>query len=79
MLQINEFNQGGTELFEGSVMVPEHPGPEVLQATTFGIVILKSPRKTTNIYTGRKTKTRTSKNPRRKWEKSEYMNTFECL
>ena len=56
MLQINEFNQGGTELFEGSVMVPEHPGPEVLQATTFGIVISKSPRKTTNIYTGRKQK-----------------------
>ena len=37
------------------------------------------PRKTTTIYTRRKTKTRTTKNPRRKWEKSEYMNALECL
>ena len=37
------------------------------------------PRKTTNIFTRRKTKTRTSKNPRRKWEKSEYMNALKCL
>ena len=79
MLQINEFNQGGLELIEGSVTMPEHPDQEVLQATTFGIEISKSPRKTSNIYTGRKTKTRTSKNPKRKWEKSEYMNIFKCL
>ena len=59
--------------------VPEPPGPEVLQTTTSGVGVSKSPRKTTAIYTRRKTKTRTSKNPRRKWEKSEYMNALECL
>ena len=79
MLQINEFNQGEPELFERSVTVPEHPDPEVLQATTFGIGMSKSPRKATTIYTGRKVKTRTLKNPRRKWEKSECMNALECL
>ena len=26
-----------------------------------------------------KKKARTSKNPRRKWEKSEYISTLECL
>ena len=79
MFKINEFNQGGPELPEGSVTVPEPPGPEVLQATTSGVGVSKSPRKTTTIYTRRKTKTRTTKNPRRKWEKSEYMNALECL
>ena len=39
----------------------------------------KSTKKTTTIYIRRKTKTRTSKNPRRKWEKSDYMNALECL
>ena len=37
MFKINEFNQGGPELPEGSVKVPEPPGPEVLQATTSGV------------------------------------------
>ena len=60
-------------------MVLETPGPKVLQATTSGAGVSKSPRKTTNIYTRGKTKTRISKNPRRKWEKSEYMNALECL
>ena len=79
MLQINKFNQGGPELPEGSVTVPEHPNPEIFQVTTSGVGVSKSLRKTTTIYTRRKTKTRTSKNPRRKWEESEYMNAFECL
>ena len=55
------------------------PGPEVLQATTSGVGVSKLPRKTTAIYTRRKTKTITSKNPSREWEKSEYMNALECL
>ena len=59
--------------------MPEPPDPEVLQATTSGVGVSKSPRKTTTIYTRRKSKTRVSKNPRRKWEKSEYMNALECL
>ena len=59
--------------------VPELGDPEVLQATTSGVGVSKSPRKTTIIYTRRKAKTRTSKNPRRNWEKSEYMNVVECL
>ena len=79
MLKINEFNQGGPGLPVGSVTVPEPPDPEVLQATTSGVGVSKSPRKTTTIYTRRKSKTRVSKNPRRKWEKSEYMNALECL
>ena len=79
MLQINEFNQGGSELPEGSVTVPESSGPEVLQASTSGVGVSKSPRKTTTIYIRSKTKTRTSKNLKRKWEKSEYMNALECL
>ena len=78
MLQINEFNQAGPELPMGSVMVPETPSPEVLQVTSSGVGVSKSSRKTT-IYTRRKTRTRISKNPRRKWEKSEYMNALECL
>ena len=81
MLQINEFNQGGGgELPVGSMMVPKPPpGPEVLQVTTSSVGVSKLARKTTTIYTGRKTKTRISKNPRRKWETSEYMNSLECL
>ena len=79
MLQINEFNQEGPELPVGSVTVPEPPGPEVLQTPTSGVGVSKSPRKTTTIYTRRKTKTRIPKNPRRKWQKSEYMNALECL
>ena len=71
--------RGGPELPEGSVAVPGPPGPEVLQATTSGDRVSKSPRKTTTTYTRRKTKTRTTKNPRRIWEKSEYMNALECL
>ena len=46
--------------------------------TTSGVGVSKSPRKTTNIYVRKKT-TRMSKNPWRKWEKSEYMNALECL
>ena len=79
MFKINEFDQGRPELPEGSVTVPEPPGPEVLQATTSGVGVSKSPRKTTTIYTRRKTKTRTTKNSRRKWEKCEYMNVLECF
>ena len=78
MLQINEFNQVGPELPMGSVTVPETPSPEVLQVTSSGVGVSKSPRKTT-IYTRRKTRKRISKNPKRKWEKSEYMNTLQCL
>ena len=59
--------------------VPESPDPGVLQATTSGIGVSKSPIKTTTIYTRRKAKRKTSKKPRRKWEKSEYMNALECL
>ena len=79
MLQANEFNQGGPELPVGSVTLPESPSPEVLQATTSGVGVSKSPRKSTTIYTRRKAKTRISKNPRRKLEKSEYMNALECI
>ena len=79
MFKINEFNQGGPELPEGRVTVPEPPGPEVLQVTTSGVGVSKSPRKTTTIYIRRKTKRRTTKNPSKKWEKSEYMNALECL
>ena len=59
MLQINEFDQGGPELPEGSVTLPEPPSPESCR------------RKTATIYTRRKTKTRPSRNPRRKWKKSK--------
>ena len=59
--------------------VPEPPCPEISQATTSGVGVSKSPRKVTTIYTRRKTKTRISKNPRRKWERSEYTNALECL
>ena len=72
MLQANEFSQGGLELPEGSVTVleppPPPPSPEVLQVATSRVGVSKSPRNTT-----------TSKNPRRKWEKSELMNALECL
>ena len=78
MLQINEFNQGGPELPVGSVTVPKFPSPEVLQVTTSGIKEVSKLTKKT-IYTRIKTKTRISKSPRRKWEKSEYMNAWECL
>ena len=79
MLQIYEFTQGGPKLPVGSVTVPEPPDPEVLQVTTSGVGVSKSPRKTTTIYTRRKAKIRISKNLMRKWEKIEYMNTLECL
>ena len=79
MLQINEFNQGEPGLSERSVMVPMHPNPEVLQATISDVGVSKSPKKTTTIYTRRKTKTKAAKNPRRKSEKSEYMNALEFL
>ena len=49
MLQINEFNQEGPELPVESVTVPEPPVPEVLQTTTSGVGVSKSPRKTTTI------------------------------
>ena len=60
-------------------MVPEAPGPEVLQATTYYVGVSKPPRKTTTIYTTRKTQLRISKNPRDKWEKSEHINALESL
>ena len=59
--------------------MPNCPSQEVLQTTTSGVGVSKSPRKTTAIYTKRKTKTRILKNPRRKWEKSEYMNALGYL
>ena len=59
--------------------MPNSPSQEVLQTTTSGVGVSKSPRKTTAIYTKRKTKTRILKKPRRNWEKSEYMNALECL
>ena len=46
--------------------MPEPPGPEVLEATTSGVGVSKSPRKTATIYIRRKAKTRISKNHRRK-------------
>ena len=46
------------------VTVPEPLDPEVLRATTSGVGGRKSPRKTTIIYTRRKEKARTLKNPR---------------
>ena len=64
MLQINEFNQGDANYLEESVTVPKPPCPEVLQVTTSGVGASKLPRKATTIYTRRKAKTRTSKNPR---------------
>ena len=79
MSQINEFNHGVPELPVGSVTVPGLPDPEVRQANTSCFGVSKSPRKTNTIYARRKTKTRTLKNPRRKWQKSEYMNALECL
>ena len=45
--------------------------------TTSDAGVSDSPRKTTTIYTRRKTTI--SKNPRREWEKNEYMNALECL
>lgn len=54
------------------------PQPEVLQTTAFGAGVSKLPRKATNTFTRRK-KTRTSKNLRRKWEESEYMNALQSL
>ena len=63
----------------GSVTVSEPPCPEVLQATTSGVGVPKSTRRATSIYTRRKTKTRISKYPKRKWEKNEYMNALDCL
>ena len=78
MLQINKFNQGGPELPEGGVTVPKNSCREVLQATNSCVRVSKLPRKTTTIYIRRKT-TRTLKNPKRKWEKSEYMNELEYL
>ena len=76
MFKINEFNQRGPEL---GCHGARAPGSEVLPATTSGVGVSKSPRKTTTIYTRRKTKARTTKNPRRKWEKSDYTNALECL
>ena len=70
---------GGAEQPVESVTVPEPFDPEVLQATTSRVAVSKSPRKATTIYTRRKTRTRISKNARRKWEKSEYMNALKCL
>ena len=64
---------------EGRVMVPEHPVPEALHATTSGVGVLKSPRKAATIYTRRKTKRRTSKYPSRKWNKIEHINALEFL
>ena len=52
--------------------MPNSPSQEVLHATTSGVGVSKSPRKTTAIYTKTKTKTRN-------WEKSEYMNPLKCL
>ena len=69
----------GPKLPEGSVMVPKPPGPQVLQVTTSGVWVLKSPGETATSYTIRKAKTRTLKKPRRKWERSECMNAFECF
>ena len=55
MLQVSEFNQGLPELPEGKVTVPKLPSPEVLQAITSAVGVSNSSRKTTAIYTRRKT------------------------
>ena len=74
MLQINLIR--GTWTACGKSDGARAPGPEVLQVTTSDAGVSDSPRKTTTIYTRRKT---ISKNPRREWEKNEYMNALECL
>ena len=76
MLQINLIR--GTWTACGKSDGARAPGPEVLQVTTSDADVSESPRKTTTIYTRTKTKT-ISKNPRRDWEKNEYMNALECL
>ena len=76
MLQINLIR--GTWTACGKSDGARGPGPEVLQVTTSDADVSESPRKTTTIYARTKTKT-ISKNPRRDWEKNEYMNALECL
>ena len=56
MFKIIELIRGCPELPEGSVMVPEPPSPEVLQATTSGVGVSKSPRKTTTFILEEKQK-----------------------
>ena len=51
MLQINESNQGDLNCLK-------EPHPKALQATTSGVGVSKLPRKTSTIYTRRKTKAR---------------------
>ena len=75
MLQINLIR--GTWIACGKSDGARAPGPEVLQVTTSDAGVSDSPRKTTTIYTRRKATI--SKNPRREWEKNEYMNALECL
>ena len=48
MLKIIEFHQGEPELLEGSETVLKPP--EILQVTTSGVRVSKSPRKSTTIY-----------------------------
>ena len=62
-------------------MVPEPPPPlsRSLAGGYFWCWAIKLAKKATTIYTRTKTKPRISKNPRRKWEKSEYTNPLECL
>ena len=55
------------------------PQPRSLAGDYFWCWCIKVDKKTTTIYTKRKTKTRILKNPRRKWEKSEYMNALGYL
>ena len=79
MFKINEFNQGGPELPEGSVTVPEPPGPEFCRRLILVLGYQSRQEKLLPFILEEKTKTRTTKNPRRKWEKREYMNALECL
>ena len=48
MLKIIEFHQGEPELLEGSETVLKPP--EILQVTTSGVRVSKSPRKSATIY-----------------------------
>ena len=81
MLQIIEYSLGGGGRTAcGKCDSAQAPQPRSLAAEYFWCWGIKvAPRKTTTIYTRRKTKTRTLKNPRGKWEKSECINALERL
>ena len=50
-----------------------------MQATTSGVGVSKSPKKLLPIILEEKQRQEHQRTPRIKWEKSEYMNSLECL